>query len=116
MAKQKEFADKLEEVCDDLTLTENQLLGHQQQAEKAECVTDLQQYQQEHQVLYCLSCLKIKNLHKRNTKAVLFPARLQGSAKRRADQCQCFERGHQRHQKVPGGESKQADTRSDRHD
>ncbi|XP_017268354.1 dystonin isoform X5 [Kryptolebias marmoratus] len=51
IAKHKEFAEKLEEVCDNLTLTENQLIGHQQQADKAECVTDLQQYQQEHQAL-----------------------------------------------------------------
>nr|XP_046257656.1 dystonin isoform X15 [Scatophagus argus] len=51
LAKHKEFADKLEEVCDNLTLTENHLIGHQQQAENAESVTDLQQYQQEHQAL-----------------------------------------------------------------
>ncbi|XP_068613208.1 dystonin-like [Brachionichthys hirsutus] len=50
-AKQKEFTEKLEEVCDNLTLTENHLIGHQQQAENAECVRDLQQYQQEHQAL-----------------------------------------------------------------
>lgn len=40
----------MEEVCDNLTLTENHLIGHQQQADNAECVTDLQQFQQEHQV------------------------------------------------------------------
>uniref|UniRef100_A0A673BF91 Dystonin n=1 Tax=Sphaeramia orbicularis TaxID=375764 RepID=A0A673BF91_9TELE len=51
LEKHKEFADKLEEVCDNLTLTENRLIGHQQQAENAECVSDLQQYQQEHQAL-----------------------------------------------------------------
>ncbi|XP_031697557.1 dystonin isoform X20 [Anarrhichthys ocellatus] len=51
LEKHKEFTEKLEEVCDDLTLTENQLMGHQQQAGNAECVTDLQQYQQEHQAL-----------------------------------------------------------------
>ncbi|XP_042357950.1 dystonin isoform X5 [Plectropomus leopardus] len=51
LEKHKEFTEKLEEVCDNLTLTENQLIGHQQQAENAECVTDLQQYQQEHQAL-----------------------------------------------------------------
>ncbi|KAM8738349.1 dystonin isoform 2-T2 [Acanthopagrus schlegelii] len=51
LAKHKEFSEKLEEVCDNLTLTENQLIGHQQQAENAESVTDLQQYQQEHQAL-----------------------------------------------------------------
>ncbi|XP_073337728.1 dystonin [Pagrus major] len=51
LAKHKEFTEKLEEVCDNLTLTENQLIGHQQQAESAESVTDLQQYQQEHQAL-----------------------------------------------------------------
>lgn len=50
LEKHKEFTDKLEEVCDNLTLTENHLIGHQQQAENAESVTDLQQYQQEHQV------------------------------------------------------------------
>lgn len=50
MAKHKEFTEKLEEVCDNLTLTENRLIGHQQQADSAERVTDLQQYQQEHQV------------------------------------------------------------------
>ncbi|XP_037321359.2 dystonin isoform X18 [Pungitius pungitius] len=51
LEKHKDFAEKLEEVCDNLTLTENQLIGHQQQAGNAECVTDLQQYQQEHQAL-----------------------------------------------------------------
>ncbi|XP_030297194.1 dystonin-like isoform X5 [Sparus aurata] len=51
LAKHKEFSEKLEEVCDNLTLTENQLMGHQQQAENTESVTDLQQYQQEHQAL-----------------------------------------------------------------
>ncbi|XP_035848620.1 dystonin isoform X25 [Sander lucioperca] len=51
LEKHKEFTEKLEEVCDNLTLTENHLIGHQQQAENAECVTDLQQYQQEHQAL-----------------------------------------------------------------
>nr|XP_040033769.1 dystonin isoform X6 [Gasterosteus aculeatus aculeatus] len=51
LEKHKDFAEKLEEVCDNLTLTENHLIGHQQQAGNAECVTDLQQYQQEHQAL-----------------------------------------------------------------
>lgn len=50
LMKHKEFTEKLEEVCDNLTLTENHLIGHQQQAENAESMTDLQQYQQEHQV------------------------------------------------------------------
>nr|XP_061794508.1 dystonin-like [Nerophis lumbriciformis] len=45
------ISDKLEEMCDSLTLTENRLIGHQQQADNTECVTDLQQYQQEHQAL-----------------------------------------------------------------
>uniref|UniRef100_A0A3Q3IQ51 Dystonin n=1 Tax=Monopterus albus TaxID=43700 RepID=A0A3Q3IQ51_MONAL len=49
LEKHKEFTEKLEEVCDNLTLTENRLIGHQQQADNAESVTDLQQYQQEHQ-------------------------------------------------------------------
>ncbi|XP_034041193.1 dystonin [Thalassophryne amazonica] len=51
LEKQKEFTEKLEEACGNLTLTENLLLGHQQQAENTECVSDLQQYQQEHQAL-----------------------------------------------------------------
>ncbi|XP_053730813.1 dystonin isoform X3 [Synchiropus splendidus] len=51
LEKHREFTEKLEEVCDSLTLTENRLIGHQQQAENAQCVTDLQQYQQEHQAL-----------------------------------------------------------------
>uniref|UniRef100_A0A3Q2DDV9 Dystonin n=1 Tax=Cyprinodon variegatus TaxID=28743 RepID=A0A3Q2DDV9_CYPVA len=34
--KHKEFTEKLEEVCDNLTLTENRLIGHQQQADTAE--------------------------------------------------------------------------------
>lgn len=50
LERHKEVAEKLEDVCDGLTLTENRLIGHQQQAENAESVTDLQQYQQEHQV------------------------------------------------------------------
>ncbi|KAM4729954.1 dystonin isoform 3-T3 [Anableps anableps] len=51
LEKQKEFTEKLEEVCDNLTLTENRLIGHQQQADNAESITDLQQYQHEHQAL-----------------------------------------------------------------
>ncbi|XP_069395304.1 microtubule-actin cross-linking factor 1 isoform X22 [Paralichthys olivaceus] len=51
LERHKEFSDKLEEVCDNLTLTENRLIGHQQQADSTETVTDLQQYQQEHQAL-----------------------------------------------------------------
>ncbi|XP_040905346.1 dystonin isoform X2 [Toxotes jaculatrix] len=51
LEKHREFTEKLEEVCDNLTLTENRLIGHQQQPVNAECVTDLQQYQQEHQAL-----------------------------------------------------------------
>ncbi|XP_061693198.1 dystonin [Syngnathoides biaculeatus] len=51
LERHQEIADKLEEVCDSLTLTENRLIGHQQQADNAECITDLQQYQQEHQAL-----------------------------------------------------------------
>uniref|UniRef100_A0AAR2M6F8 Dystonin n=1 Tax=Pygocentrus nattereri TaxID=42514 RepID=A0AAR2M6F8_PYGNA len=47
--KQKEFVAKLQEMCDDLTQTENRLIGHQQQAVLAKSVGDLQQYQQEHQ-------------------------------------------------------------------
>ncbi|XP_029690730.1 dystonin isoform X9 [Takifugu rubripes] len=51
LAKQREFTEKLEEVCSNLTQTENHLIGHQQQAENAKSVSDLQQYQQEHQAL-----------------------------------------------------------------
>ncbi|KAM6916493.1 dystonin [Xenentodon cancila] len=51
LAKHKEFTEKLEEVCDNLTLTENRLIGHQQQAGSTQSVTDLQQYQKEHQAL-----------------------------------------------------------------
>uniref|UniRef100_A0A1A8GUE7 Dystonin n=1 Tax=Nothobranchius korthausae TaxID=1143690 RepID=A0A1A8GUE7_9TELE len=51
LARHKEFTEKLEEVCDNLTLTENRLIGHRQQVENADRVTDLQQYQQEHQAL-----------------------------------------------------------------
>lgn len=53
--KLSEFTEKLEDVCDKLTLTENRLIGHQPQADNAGCITDLQQYQQEHQV--CSSSL-----------------------------------------------------------
>ncbi|XP_029031772.1 dystonin isoform X27 [Betta splendens] len=51
LERHKEFADKLDEVLDSLTLTENRLIGHQQEADKAGSVTDLQQYQQEHRDL-----------------------------------------------------------------
>ncbi|XP_024916584.1 dystonin isoform X7 [Cynoglossus semilaevis] len=51
LEKHKQLTDKLEDVCGNLTLTENRLIGHQQQAENTESVTDLQQYQQEHQAL-----------------------------------------------------------------
>ncbi|XP_078788476.1 dystonin isoform X41 [Oryzias latipes] len=50
-AKHKEFTDKLEDMCDSLTLTENRLIGHKQEAKSIECIPDLQQYQQEHQAL-----------------------------------------------------------------
>ncbi|XP_060781397.1 dystonin isoform X6 [Neoarius graeffei] len=49
--KQKEFVTKLQELCDDLTQTENRLIGHQQQSNSAKSVGDLQQYQQENQAL-----------------------------------------------------------------
>ncbi|XP_036071365.1 dystonin isoform X3 [Oryzias melastigma] len=49
--KHKEFTDKLEDMCDSLTLTENRLIGHKQEAKTIECIPDLQQYQQEHQAL-----------------------------------------------------------------
>uniref|UniRef100_A0A4W5L9J1 Dystonin n=1 Tax=Hucho hucho TaxID=62062 RepID=A0A4W5L9J1_9TELE len=49
--KQKEFSDKLQELCDNLTNTENCLIGHQQQAKSVESVEDLQQVQKEHQAL-----------------------------------------------------------------
>ncbi|XP_029926299.1 dystonin isoform X3 [Myripristis murdjan] len=51
LEKHREFSDKLEELCDSLTLTENRLIGHQNQADRTESVQDLQQYQQEHQAL-----------------------------------------------------------------
>ncbi|KAK6301543.1 hypothetical protein J4Q44_G00275960 [Coregonus suidteri] len=49
--KQKVFSDKLQELCDNLTNTENRLIGHQQQTKGAESVEDLQQVHQEHQAL-----------------------------------------------------------------
>ncbi|KAM9476468.1 dystonin isoform 4-T4 [Clarias gariepinus] len=49
--RQKDFVDKLQELCDDLTQTENRLIGHQQQSSNAKNVEDLQQYQQENQAL-----------------------------------------------------------------
>ncbi|KAM7408864.1 hypothetical protein PAMA_002539 [Pampus argenteus] len=51
LERHKEFTGKLEEVCANLTLTENRLMGHQQQTDNADYITDLQQYQQEHQAL-----------------------------------------------------------------
>ncbi|KAK7902142.1 hypothetical protein WMY93_018911 [Mugilogobius chulae] len=51
LEKHKEFSEKLEEVFDNLTLTENRLIGHQQQAGNTASVSELQQYQQEHQAL-----------------------------------------------------------------
>ncbi|XP_066552919.1 dystonin isoform X4 [Amia ocellicauda] len=49
--KQKEYADKLQELCDQLTQTENRLIGHQQSAVSGDSLGDLQQYQKEHQAL-----------------------------------------------------------------
>ncbi|KAF4090023.1 hypothetical protein AMELA_G00044950, partial [Ameiurus melas] len=49
--RQKDFVTKLQELCDDLTQTENRLIGHQQQSNGAKSVGDLQQYQQENQAL-----------------------------------------------------------------
>ncbi|MCJ8730922.1 hypothetical protein PDJAM_G00189710 [Pangasius djambal] len=49
--RQKEFVAKLQELYDDLTQTENRLIGHQQQSNSAKSVGDLQQYQQENQAL-----------------------------------------------------------------
>lgn len=48
--KEKVFSDKLQELCDNLTNTENRLIGHQQQTKGAASVEDLQHVQQEHQV------------------------------------------------------------------
>ncbi|XP_038830544.1 dystonin [Salvelinus namaycush] len=49
--KQKVISDKLQELCDNLTNTENRLIGHQQQTKGAASVEDLQHVQQEHQAL-----------------------------------------------------------------
>ncbi|XP_045566332.1 dystonin isoform X31 [Salmo salar] len=49
--KEKVFSDKLQELCDNLTNTENRLIGHQQQTKGAASVEDLQHVQQEHQAL-----------------------------------------------------------------
>ncbi|XP_030626347.1 dystonin [Chanos chanos] len=49
--KHKELSAKLQELCDNLTQTENQLIGHQQQVVSTDNIGDLQQYQQEHQAL-----------------------------------------------------------------
>uniref|UniRef100_A0A3P8YZI6 Dystonin n=1 Tax=Esox lucius TaxID=8010 RepID=A0A3P8YZI6_ESOLU len=51
LEKQKELSDKLQELCDNLTNTENRLIGQEQQVKVAESVGDLQQVQQEHQAL-----------------------------------------------------------------
>ncbi|TSN48476.1 Dystonin [Bagarius yarrelli] len=51
MEKQKEFVAKLQDLCDDLTQTENRLISQQQQSSSAKSVGDLQQYQQENQAL-----------------------------------------------------------------
>ncbi|KAL0964650.1 hypothetical protein UPYG_G00327030 [Umbra pygmaea] len=51
LEKQKEFSDKMQDLCDNLTNTENRLIGQEQQAKRAENVGDLQQVQQEHQAL-----------------------------------------------------------------
>ncbi|TRY65247.1 hypothetical protein DNTS_014059, partial [Danionella cerebrum] len=49
--KQKEFSEKLQELCEDLDQTEKRLSGNQQQAVRANTVADLQQSQQEQQAL-----------------------------------------------------------------
>ncbi|KAM9412367.1 dystonin isoform 9-T9 [Salvelinus alpinus] len=49
--EQKVISDKLQELCDNLTNTENRLIGHQQQTKGAASVEDLQHVQQEHQAL-----------------------------------------------------------------
>ncbi|KAJ8248180.1 hypothetical protein GJAV_G00239220 [Gymnothorax javanicus] len=49
--KQREYSEKLQELCDSLTQTENRLIGHQQLASTGNGVGDLQQYQKEHQAL-----------------------------------------------------------------
>ncbi|KAJ8377715.1 hypothetical protein AAFF_G00254490 [Aldrovandia affinis] len=49
--KQREYSEKLQELCDSLTQTENRLIGHQQLAASGDGVGDLQQYQKEHQAL-----------------------------------------------------------------
>uniref|UniRef100_W5NK47 Dystonin n=1 Tax=Lepisosteus oculatus TaxID=7918 RepID=W5NK47_LEPOC len=49
--KQKEYTEKLQELCDHMTQTENRLIGHQQSAVTGDNLGDLQQYQKEHQAL-----------------------------------------------------------------
>ncbi|XP_064173955.1 dystonin isoform X26 [Anguilla rostrata] len=49
--KQREYSEKLQELCDSLTQTENRLIGHQQLVSGGDGVEDLQQYQKEHQAL-----------------------------------------------------------------
>ncbi|KAG2467312.1 DYST protein, partial [Polypterus senegalus] len=49
--KQKEYTEKLEEMCHLLTQTENRIIGHQQTTLNKDSLGDLQQYQTEHQAL-----------------------------------------------------------------
>lgn len=79
------------DVCDNLTLTENRLIGHKQQAENAESITDLQQYQQEHQVCHNFTWFALQKnilcfIHQLKKRSVSS----QGSPKRRVDKRQCL--------------------------
>ncbi|RXM29988.1 Dystonin, partial [Acipenser ruthenus] len=49
--KQKEYTEKLQELCHHLTQTENRLIGHQQTTISGDSLGDLQQFQTEHQAL-----------------------------------------------------------------
>ncbi|XP_041108036.1 dystonin-like isoform X7 [Polyodon spathula] len=49
--KQKEYTEKLQELYDHLTQTENRLIGHQQTTISGDSLGDLQQFQTEHQAL-----------------------------------------------------------------
>ncbi|XP_041107393.1 dystonin-like [Polyodon spathula] len=49
--KQKEYTEKLQELCHHLTQTENRLIGHQQTTISGDSLGDLQQLQTEYQAL-----------------------------------------------------------------
>lgn len=63
MDQHQEFQEKLQDICDLLTQTENQIIGHKEALVIEDSKTELQQYQVRQQVNYRVSTNTLNSLN-----------------------------------------------------